>query len=264
MRNRSEKRLNEAQRIARLGSWEYEVLTGKIQWSDVLFRLVERDPNLGAPNYEEQLALYIPEDSMRLNECVVEAMTHGMPFELDLQRKTTSGDIRWFHAVGNPILGQDGHVARLFGTLLDITERKRNEQEMLETHQRLASINDQIEHQITLISDQAVQLEMQTFELEEANRRLEALATTDGLTGLRNHRAFQEKLLDEWNRTVRYDPPLSVILLDVDKFKSYNDTFGHPEGDKVLKAVAKLLQEASRVTDYACRYGAIPSPNAVF
>lgn len=106
-----------------------------------------------------------------------------------------------------------------------------------------------------LVNQQAAELEAQKTELEEANRCLQALSITDGLTGLNNHRAFQERLFEEFERTQRYKTPLSVILLDVDKFKTYNDAFGHPEGDNVLKAVAQTLQAVARDTDYVCRYG---------
>lgn len=84
---------------------------------------------------------------------------------------------------------------------------------------------------------------------------LEAQATTDGLTGLKNHRAFQEKLAAEFERNRREGLPFSVLLLDVDRFKAYNDAFGHPEGDRVLQAVANILQETARETDFTARYG---------
>ncbi|MCW3062776.1 MAG: domain S-box/diguanylate cyclase domain, partial [Capsulimonas sp.] len=98
-------------------------------------------------------------------------------------------------------------------------------------------------------------LELQKGELERANGQLETLATTDGLTGLKNHRAFQERLSEEVSRAARYQTPLSLILLDVDRFKEYNDAHGHPAGDEVLKSVARILQNSARNTDFAARYG---------
>ena len=105
------------------------------------------------------------------------------------------------------------------------------------------------------IKDYMVILEFQKNQLEEKNRELEALATTDGLTGLKNHRTFQEKLAEEHSRAVRYHQPLSLLLLDVDYFKSYNDSFGHPAGDAVLKQVAAILGHTARDTDIAARHG---------
>lgn len=80
-------------------------------------------------------------------------------------------------------------------------------------------------------------------------------ANTDGLTELNNHRAFQETLANELQRALRYKAPLSVLLLDVDKFKQYNDTYGHPAGDQVLKQVAAILSAGARNTDFVARYG---------
>ncbi|NBV25648.1 MAG: diguanylate cyclase [Proteobacteria bacterium] len=99
------------------------------------------------------------------------------------------------------------------------------------------------------------QLRVQQDQLRIANEQLQALATTDGLTGLKNHRTFKERLADEFHRASRYHLPLSFILLDVDHFKKFNDAHGHPAGDEVLKRVAKHLTESTRSTDFVARYG---------
>jgi len=92
-------------------------------------------------------------------------------------------------------------------------------------------------------------------QLEIANASLEELATQDGLTCLFNHRAFQERLKTEWNLAKRYGHSLSVVMLDVDHFKQYNDTYGHPAGDTILKHVASILRDHARTVDMAARYG---------
>jgi two-component system cell cycle response regulator len=84
---------------------------------------------------------------------------------------------------------------------------------------------------------------------------LEQLATTDGLTGLNNHRRFQEMLEEEVEESRRYERTLSLMLVDIDHFKRVNDTWGHPVGDQVLKRVARVLNEFARTTDRVCRYG---------
>ena len=89
--------------------------------------------------------------------------------------------------------------------------------------------------------------------LEHARTR--RLASTDGLTGVYNHRTFQERLSQEIARAERYSRPLSVLMIDVDHFKVYNDTYGHPQGDIVLQDLARLLQEISRASDTVARYG---------
>lgn len=81
------------------------------------------------------------------------------------------------------------------------------------------------------------------------------LATTDGLTGIANHRKFQERLVDEFERQDRHSSMFSLIMLDVDHFKQINDTFGHPIGDQVLKRLASILAKMVRKVDTVARYG---------
>jgi diguanylate cyclase (GGDEF)-like protein len=83
----------------------------------------------------------------------------------------------------------------------------------------------------------------------------EQLSVTDVLTGLLNRRYLQERLAEELNRSKRYRFPMSLLMLDVDKFKAYNDNYGHPAGDGALKIVANILKENLRGADVAARYG---------
>lgn len=92
-------------------------------------------------------------------------------------------------------------------------------------------------------------------ELREANKRLESLADTDGLTGLYNRRYFDALLVKELQRTARYKTPVGLVLLDIDHFKEVNDTFGHPMGDEVLRNVSRIVTSSVRVTDTVARYG---------
>ena len=95
----------------------------------------------------------------------------------------------------------------------------------------------------------------QLEQLNDLNQKLEAQATVDGLTNLKNHRKLQEELTTQFHQSVRYGNELSVILLDVDYFKRYNDTYGHPAGDAVLKQLGQILQVSARRTDCVARYG---------
>ncbi len=126
-----------------------------------------------------------------------------------------------------PIRDVNGRVSGAVLVFRDITERRRLER----------------------------QLEAYRRELEAANARLAALATTDGLTNLKNRRAFQDKLTEEIKRAGRIPSPLSLLIFDVDHFKQFNDTYGHTAGDNVLRSVARLLEETARTTDFVARYG---------
>jgi diguanylate cyclase (GGDEF)-like protein len=127
--------------------------------------------------------------------------------------------------------------------------------EVTQAHDRLQERNSELQEMQAELEAQNTELQETQQTLAEANERLQALATTDGLTGLINHRSFQERLETEWARHQRENTPLSLILIDVDNFKSYNDTYGHPAGDDVLRSVAQVLKDIARVTDVTARYG---------
>jgi diguanylate cyclase (GGDEF)-like protein len=116
------------------------------------------------------------------------------------------------------------------------------------------------------------QLELQrlvaerTQALEESNAKLEALSTTDSLTGIGNRRSFDAALNSEWRRARRTGESLALAMLDVDHFKAYNDRYGHQAGDQALRTVAELIAaHARRTSDVVARYGgeefAVLAPN---
>ncbi len=94
-----------------------------------------------------------------------------------------------------------------------------------------------------------------TREREELLQEMRRLAVTDGLTKLFNSRHFYQQIEVETGRARRYCRPLSLLLFDLDKFKNYNDTYGHLEGDKVLSAIARISRDCLRKMDSAFRYG---------
>ena len=95
-----------------------------------------------------------------------------------------------------------------------------------------------------------------TRKLDEANQELTRLSSLDGLTSIANRRQFDETLLREWRRASRQRKPLALLLCDVDKFKQFNDGYGHQVGDECLKAVARTLSLVlRRPADMVARYG---------
>ncbi|MGI8549877.1 MAG: diguanylate cyclase [Dehalococcoidia bacterium] len=100
-----------------------------------------------------------------------------------------------------------------------------------------------------------IELRARQQELTRANEQLAWLASCDELTGLSNRRAFQERLDQELSRAQRHQRVFSLVMLDVDHFKTVNDTYGHPAGDAVLRSLATVLSAGLRRSDLAARYG---------
>lgn len=132
----------------------------------------------------------------------------------------------------------------------------------LKSHRISYQSSDEVGQLATAINEMAVKLDSmytssndRTAELETLNTKLESLATTDGLTGLFNHRYFYTKLEEEISRAIRYSNPLSIVMIDIDHFKQYNDTWGHISGDIILKMFSETLRMHSRDTDVVARYG---------
>ena len=161
------------------------------------------------------------EDRERVvNFCVAQSQC-GLDHEADYRALTASGDYVWIRDVVHVIRKDNGEVEALVGFMFDISERKKTEQELLRLKQ----------------------------ELEE-------LSFKDGLTGVANRRLFDSVLEAEWENARRMRLPLSMILLDIDYFKQYNDRYGHIRGDDCLKQVAKALSGAgARARDFFGRFG---------
>jgi diguanylate cyclase (GGDEF)-like protein/PAS domain S-box-containing protein len=183
-----------------------------------------------------------PEDRDRAVDSAQAYLMGLLPaYEISFRMLHRDGSYRWILARGAALYNADGRPYRMAGSHTDITDRMEYEA--------------QLETQMLQLNEAHVQLEIEQAKLRELNAHLEKLATTDGLTGLKNHRAFQEHLEQEIERARRYNYSLSLALLDVDKFKAYNDTFGHPAGDQVLKQVGATLLKTARKSDLPARYG---------
>lgn len=129
-------------------------------------------------------------------------------------------DGMWLLFTAAPLRDLDGMIIGAIETLQDITVRKRSEDA-----------------------------------LRESEQRYRELSITDGLTGLYNSRHFFDQIQVEMERAQRYLHPLSLLLLDVDNFKLFNDTYGHLEGDRVLSGLAQVIRDSVRHADTAYRYG---------
>ncbi|MCF8234752.1 MAG: PAS domain S-box protein [Bacteroidales bacterium] len=119
----NERRLSEAQRIARIGHVEFDVEKGKVWWADMMYELYERDPKLGPPDYKEVMAYHSPTDVKALEKCISNAVTKSKPYDIDLSVNLPNGKIAYYHAIGTPVKNKSGKVTIITGTVQDVTER---------------------------------------------------------------------------------------------------------------------------------------------
>jgi len=155
-----------------------------------------------------------------VNYCVSQSQA-GIDHEADYRALTASGDYVWIRDVVHVVRNEDGSPQALIGFMFDISERKKTEEKLL-----------------------------------VMQRQLEDYSFRDGLTGVPNRRKFDAVLDEEWDAARRHTQPLSLILIDIDFFKQYNDHYGHVQGDDCLKRVgAALGGAASRPRDLLARYG---------
>ncbi|MBI4421851.1 MAG: diguanylate cyclase [Gemmatimonadetes bacterium] len=110
-------------------------------------------------------------------------------------------------------------------------------------------------HMVARIREGRKELDAINERLRKQNEELERLSITDSLTGLSNRRHLMQRLNEEMLRARRHDRTFAVLMADVDHFKAYNDTFGHPAGDDVLRKMATILRESTRIVDCVARYG---------
>ena len=138
---RSEAHLEEAQRIAHVGSWEWVAATDTPTWSRELCAILEVDPDKPVPSMAEQDRLYTPDSMVRMRTAVERTMRTGEPYEIELERVRADGSRKWLLARGERWYDEKGQLVGLRGTALDITERKQAEEEIRQRAEELATLN---------------------------------------------------------------------------------------------------------------------------
>ncbi len=159
-------------------------------------------------------------DSDRRKQFFAELEALGVVKDFETIRLSLGGQRAHLLVTANHIYSDQGEKIGVHGFVVDISDRRRLEEE-----------------------------------LSIKNQKLEHLSQTDSLTGLLNHRSFMQKMEEEVQRANRYGLPLSLMMIDVDDFKTYNDTRGHLEGDDLLKRIAEIFRANLRATEFICRYG---------
>ena len=133
----SEAALTEAQRLANVGSWQWDVQTDTVTWSEQLYRIAGIDPSLPAVSYQGHATLYTHESWLRLQGAVEEALRSGTPYELDLEMNHSDGTRKWIIAKGEVRRDGAGNIVKLRGTVDDITIRKHAQEELRKSEERL-------------------------------------------------------------------------------------------------------------------------------
>ena len=152
--------------------------------------------------------------------CVAQSIS-GVDHEADYRALSINREYIWIRDVVHVVRKPDGEVDSLVGFMFDISERKKQEQE-----------------------------------LETLKKQLEEYSYQDGLTGIANRRFFEDSYQREWLNAQREQQPLTIMLLDIDYFKQYNDYNGHILGDACLKQIAQILKKSvSRPRDLVARFG---------
>ena len=159
-----EKELKEAQRLARIGSWDWDATTDTISWSEEYYRIYGFDPAQRPPGYVDHLRAYTPESATRLDAAVKINMETGEPYELDLELAHTEGGPRWITARSETKRDAQGRIIGLRGTAQDVTGIKRAETALRESEAKMRSILDNVRIGVALISPR--------MEILELNRRM--------------------------------------------------------------------------------------------
>jgi diguanylate cyclase (GGDEF)-like protein len=151
----------------------------------------------------------------------------------------------WEEVLVSPVRDGSGSITHYVVVEHDMTEVKHNEVQLRASHEALDRLNRELESRV----------QERTRELRDMNVRLEELASTDSLTGACNRRHFLELARTELSRAKRLGLPLSVIMLDIDLFKSINDRHGHEAGDQALTRLSAEIRSALRAEDIFARLG---------
>ncbi|HEY0842677.1 sensor domain-containing diguanylate cyclase [Methylotenera sp.] len=200
----------------------------KIDWSTLQFAYIgpQIEQLLGWSQaswvtVEDWASRMHPEDRAWVVDYCVSQSKSGTDHEADYRALTKNGEYVWIRDVVHVVRNKQGEVEALIGFMFDITERKNTEQKLI-----------------------------------VLQKELEELSFKDALTGVYNRRMFDSVMEVEWANAKRNHQPLSLLMLDIDYFKQYNDFYGHIHGDECLKRVAKELSKvATRSRDFFARFG---------
>ncbi len=211
-----------------VGAWTLDYPSFDLSWSQAAYMIFGCDPALTAPSFPAMLAPLVPEEQARLQGYIQAAIAGQGGFEVTLTMCRPDGQLRRILLRAERENQPGAGTIRLCGVIIDISDAGQS------------------------LSDLAKAYEL----LLARNRTLERFALKDSLTSLSNRRHFDEILHIESRRAQRSGLKLSLIMIDIDAFKSFNDTYGHRAGDVALRAVCDVIAgHLRRAGDLAARYG---------
>lgn len=218
--------LESAECAAGLGHWHYRISDRSTYWSKEARRLCQI-PGESDPDLFEALDIYHEDDRERVRALTFQAMTSGIPFVFEARIPYTDGGVR--HIEGRGMAEEDatGQITAIFGTILDVTERVEAIQDAIAMRTQAELEADKVRH----------------------------MAETDPLTGLPNRRKVLDDLEAHTRLAFAGEQRLSLAMIDIDRFKSINDEFGHAAGDRALKVVADLIHRQLRTGETVGRIG---------
>ncbi len=224
--NVSNELLNESQKIARLGGWELDLITGLLYWTDETYRIHDTSPEEFNPSVDAGVDHFLPESKAIISKALDDALNKCIGYDLELETFTTKGrkiDVRTTCTVTE----KDGKPIRLAGIFQDITDQKSVQKKLEKTN----------------------------LYLEQANSALKLSAHYDALTGLPNRNLLADRMQQAISKSIRNKKIVAVAFIDLDGFKAINDSHGHSTGDEFLKKVGGQLKQALREGDTLSRIG---------
>jgi diguanylate cyclase (GGDEF)-like protein/PAS domain S-box-containing protein len=331
----SQRRLAEAQRIARIGSWEWDIPAGVEYWSEEMHRLLGREPQEGPVPIAEVVSIFHPEDRDWVEDRIRAALERSQPYDIVHRVIAADGQVRLFHSQAEVVRDQDGRALRMTGTAQDITQQRETQDQLAlaakvfensiegviiadgegriqsvnraftiitgftpedvlgkrpavldparaakASHRRIrqslmsngewrGEINNrgkdgQLYPQwltITAVRDERgrvanyVMLLHDISDIKRSEEELKFLAHHDPLSGLPNRQLLRDRLEVALARAGRHQRPLAVLYVDLDNFKTVNDSLGHAVGDLLLQSVASRLVDAHQGRDTVARLG---------
>ncbi len=196
----------------------------------------------------------LPGDDGRILADHLVSLTREQPVgDMEHRVITPDGSIRWLRWTTRAIFDALGNFSEYQSVGRDATERVLAQEALQEAHDTL---EQRVAERTAELSDANAKLARVVAELQKARDELHRLSFLDGLTGVPNRRYFDEQVELEWRRAAREARPLALVMIDIDKFKAFNDNYGHQAGDECLRATAKALAGVlRRPGDFLARYG---------